>query len=238
MNFFILVLVVCFFIFLYTVYLLSNDDFVILRRDIPMERIFNIVFLTALVSLFFSRLFYVIFHPNNIFGSLLGFLLFPYFPGLSLSGGILGGVLFSVFYFKINNLPLGRLFDFFSIGFLVSYPLGFVGFLVLSKAEFSNVIIVSLVLIFLLSLCFIKYVLPATLGGKLKDGTLGLLFLLSFSIISILINVLNKQSLRSDELGGIKSIFDKENILFFVIFISALIFLIKQEWKERLRSRQ
>ncbi len=219
MNFFILVLVVCFFIFLYTVYLLSNDDFVILRRDIPMERIFNIVFLTALSSLFFSRLFYVIFHPNNIFGSLLGFLLFPYFPGLSLAGAVLGGFGFSILYFKLKNLPLGRLFDFFSIGFLVSYPLGFVGFLVLSKVEFSNVIIVSLVLFFLLTLCFIKYVLPATLGGKLKDGTLGLLFLLSFSIISILINVLS----------SIKLIFDKENILFFVIFISALIFLIKNE---------
>ncbi|MDP2649635.1 MAG: prolipoprotein diacylglyceryl transferase, partial [bacterium] len=134
MQFFILVLMVCLFIFLYCVYVLANDDFIFLRRDVTMEKLFNMIFLGAFISLFGSRLFYGFFHAKGILVNPLVFLLIPYFPGLSLLGGVVGAGVYFLFLAKRkeNSLPLGRISDFFSIAFLISLPIGFLGYFMFS----------------------------------------------------------------------------------------------------------
>src|ERR1035437_1315616 len=99
MQFFILVLLICFFVFLYCVHVLANDDFIFLRRDVTMDKIFNIIFLGALVSIFFSRFFYGL-SAKNILSYPFTFLLIPYFPGLSLLGGVVGAGAYLLFLMK------------------------------------------------------------------------------------------------------------------------------------------
>src|ERR1035437_128302 len=102
-----IILLICFFIFLYLLYYLSRDDFVIVRKDISMERIFNLAFLTLIISLFFSRLFFVLEKMDPKLLNPLGFLAIPYFPGLSLIGGILGAGVIIFLYSRFRKLPTG-----------------------------------------------------------------------------------------------------------------------------------
>lgn len=218
MNFLILVLLLSFFIFLYVVYILSHEDFVILRHDVSMEKVFNACFLFGISAIFFSRFLYVILNPSNIYHSFLGFLLFPYFPGLSLIGGLIGGFGFSFFYFKSRKLPVGRLMDFFSLGFLVSYPVGLIGTISLSRQKFNLEIILSIFISFILLFIFLKFILNWSLGGKLKDGSLTLIFFSSFAFIYVITNILL-----------FKIILNFENIIAFLVLLTSITFLIKHE---------
>lgn len=219
MNIFFLVLIFCFFVFLYVIYYLSHDDFVILRNDINMEKIFNLAFIFSFVSLFSSRFFYVLFNPAPVFYNILGFLLFPYFPGLSLSGGIIGGFLFLVLYLKLRKFPFGRLLDFFSMGFLIASPFGLIGYFLLSFSKYSLNHLFSIILIFALVFLFVKFILPISLSEKLKDGSLAYIFLVSFSGVFFLINMILNRGL----------VISKENIMILLISLVSIVPLIKQE---------
>ena len=224
MQFFIFVLLVCLFVFLYCVYLLSNDDFIFLRRDLTMERLFNIIFLGSLSCLFFARLFYG-FHAKSILANPFVFLLFPYFPGLSLLGGVLGGGVIFLFLRarRENSLPLGRMSDFFSIAFLITLPIGYLGYFMFSEDGFSSIRTGSLVITYLiLSVIFLRFLLPQLLNGKFKEGTIAFLFLISFSVVNLISNAFSKMSF----LDFFKNL---ENLIFLAVLIALSVFLIKQE---------
>jgi prolipoprotein diacylglyceryltransferase len=194
MQFWLFVLLVCFFIFLYCVYVLANDDFIFLRRDLTMEKLFNMIFLSGLIGLLASRLFYGFSHPA-IFRNPLVFLLIPYFPGLSLLGGVVGVAVYilSLLRHREDPLPLGRISDFFSIAFLISLPVGFIGNFLFSvgKTEIikSGALAVSY---FVLFIVFLKFFLPLLLSGKFKEGKITFLFLIFFSIVNLVSNIFPK----------------------------------------------
>lgn len=220
MNFIFIVLIFSFFIFLYAVYFLSHDDFVVLRSNTPMEKIFNTAFLVGLFSLFCSRFFYVFLNPKEIFLNPLGFILFPYFPGLSLTGAILGGYFISVFILDSWKLPLGRVLDFFSMGFLAAFPVGLIGSFVLSGEKISGLFYFSIVLYLAILAIFIKFVLPLSSAGKIKDGSLSLLFMFSFSFVYLLSNII---------LTFGKVILTSENLISLLIFIGFTSVFVKKE---------
>lgn len=224
MQFFILVLLVCLFTFLYCVFVLSNDDFIFLRRDVTMEKLFNIVFLASFVSLFGARLFYG-FSAVKIFANPLKFLLIPYFPGLSLLGGVVGIGAYLLFLLRRrdNLLPIARISDFFSLAFLISLPIGFVGFLLFSEKSISFIKPAAQALAyFVLFITFITLFLPRLLNGKFKEGTITFLFLISFSIVSLVSNAFFKIHI----LEYFKNF---ENIILILIFGTSLIMLIRRE---------
>lgn len=224
MQFFILVILICLFVFLYCAYLLANDDFIFLRRDVAMEKLFNIIFLGSLSSLFFARLFYS-FHEKSILANPFVFLLFPYFPGLSLLGGVMGAGVTLLFLAtrKKNTLPLGRMSDFFSIAFLVALPVGFMGYFMFSEDGFPVVKAGSLVITYLfLFIIFLRVFLPQLLNGKLKEGTITFLFLICFSVVSLISNAFPKVTI----LNFFKN---PENLILIAILITSAVFLIKQE---------
>jgi len=225
MQFFIFVLLICFFIFLYCVYVLANDDFIFLRRDVTMEKIFNIIFLGSLISLFVSRLFYGFF-AKNIFANPLVFLLIPYFPGLSLLGGVVGAGAYLLFLRRRENpLPTERMCDFFSIAFLISLSVGFIGnFMFLEEGIGLIKAGVQAVLYFILFIIFLKFFLPKLLNGKFKEGTIACLFLICFSIVNLAINAFLKISI----LQYFKNF---ENIILILIFFLSVGMLI---WREDL----
>src|SRR3989344_6058385 len=100
MHLLILVILLCFFIFLFALFVLTRDDFVLIRKDVTLDVVFNISFVAFAVSLTSSRILYVILNPSSDFLNPLVFLLFPYFPGLSLLGAVAGRVLFLVIICK------------------------------------------------------------------------------------------------------------------------------------------
>ncbi len=229
MQFSIIVIAICFFFFLYILYVISKDDFLIIRKDIPMESIFNAAFLIAFISLLFSRFFYVIFNYNPVFKSPLGFLVFPYFPGLYLAGGIIGGVISLTLYLNYKKLPVKRIFDFFSISLLAVLPLAVLGNGLLSNANF----IFSLVLFFtylIIAIIFLKIVFPFAQRNRLKEGSLGALSLIAISILGFLTNLI--------QFWGKFGIFEKDSLLWALIFISSVIAIVRQELVEKSASKK
>ena len=223
MHFFIFVILICFLIFLFCLYLLVNDDFVLLRKDISTEKVFNMAFAASLFALIGSRVLFVALNPSSRFLNPLVFLAFPYFPGLSLVGGLLGGMIGLILLTKRDSkIPAARLFDFFSISFLSPMSLGFLGYFLLSKSKFFSYQSVSSIIIYLaLFIVFIKYLLPNLLSSRFKEGTVGLIFLISFSAISLLENFIG-------EVGG-KIYFTFEDFILLVMLVASLAFLIKHE---------
>lgn len=225
MQFFILVLFICLFIFLYCVYVLANDDFIFLRRDITMEKFFNIIFLGGIVSLFSARLFHGFFHAKIILSNPFYFLLVPYFPGLSLLGGVIGVGAFFLFLAtrRKNSLPLGRMSDFFSIAFLISLPIGFVGYFMFSQEGMLAIKAGGQAAsYFILFIIFLKFFLPQLLNGKFKEGTITFIFLGCFSVISLVSNTFPKFDI-SDYIKNF------ENILLILILLLSVGALFKHE---------
>lgn len=223
MNFFVIFLLVSFFVSLFCIYYLSRDDLILLRKDVTIERIFNLAVVVFLGGLFFARVSYGVLYSTKIFLNPLMFFLFPYFPGLLLTGGITGGLFFLLFISRSENLPTGRMFDIFSISILSSLSLGYFGFFLLSRQNLFSAKSIFLIFIYIiLFYFFLKYIHQFLLKGILKDGSGGLLFLISYSLISLIINIIDKFKINPF-LGS------PENPILFVILIISIAAFIKQE---------
>ncbi len=223
MNFFIVFLFLGLFTALFSVYYLSRDDLILLRKDVTIERIFNLAFVVFFGGLFFARLAYGILYSTKIFSNPLKFFLFPYFPGLLLTGGITGGILILFLILRSKNLPTGRIFDIFSISILSCLSLGYFGFFWLSRQNLLSTKPIFIIIIYIiLFYVFLKYIHQYLLKGILKDGSGGLLFLISFSVISLIVNIFDK--FKNNPFLG-----KPENPILFVILVISAVAFIKQE---------
>jgi len=184
--------------------------------------VFNVAFVVGIFALFASRILYVALNPSEKFLNPLVFFLIPYYPGLSLVGGVVGGFLTLLFLSRLKKMPEGRLGDFFSISTLSAMPIGFLGLLLLRGKNFSVVFVVLALTYFALFVLFIKVLLPRLLEGKFKDGTIGILFLICFSIISIAEILVARVGKNIFNLGI-------ENVVLLLIFFISLVFLFRQE---------
>ncbi len=227
MHFFILILLLCFIIFLFCLYVVSHDDFVLLRRDISTDSLFNISFLMAPLSLISARLLYVATHPSRNFLNPLYFLLFPYFPGLSLLGGVLGAGLFLFLIFRARKMPASRLLDLFSLSAASFMPIGGIGYFLLSGSNiFSFGVLFTVFSYIFLFLFFAFFLLPRFLKGRVREGNMATLFLTAYSFISLLGKVADgKFSL------GLESI-----VLILVLISSAAFFIRKEKLILKLRK--
>lgn len=212
----------CLFIALFMMHVLANDDFVLLRRYVSMTNLFDIAFMAFFIGLFFARVLYVIFHFSSGFLNPLVFFLFPYFPGLSLSGGIVGVVVFLFFYSNFLKLPKERIYDIFSVSFFSTLPVGLFILMAIGKKTFTVLlaegilIIVSFVLFLIIIRLFHK-------GGSMKDGSISYLSLGIFSLISFLVEFL---------ISNERFIFflSKDQIALFCLFIFFTSVFIWQEY--------
>ena len=223
MNFFIIFLLLGLFTSLFCIYYLSRDDHIFLRKDVSPDRILNLAFIIFFCGLFFARVFYGLLYSTKIFLNPLIFFLFPYFPGLSLTGGITGGIFFLLLICRSKNLPIGRIFDVFSISILSSLSFGYLGFFLLSGQNLLSAKPIFLILVYIiLFYIFLKYIHQLLLKGILKDGSAGLLFLISFSLISLAVNIIDK--FKSNPFLG-----KPENPILFIILVLSIIAFVKQE---------
>ncbi len=214
MEFFFIFLVISFLIFLFCLYVIGRDDIVFIRKNVTVEHLFNIAFIAAVSGVISARLFYALFSFDRAFLNPLVFFLIPYFPGLSLFGGVGGAALFVLFFTRKKKIPTGRIIDYLALALLSALPFGYIGTLFLHENLnlFENIYLPFIYIV--LFLFFLKFLYPRALRSDIKSGTLGIFFLLTFSFISLVIGI------RSGK---------NEDILALLLFIGSIVILIKQE---------
>jgi Prolipoprotein diacylglyceryl transferase len=230
MNFVLTIIIFCFFIFLYFLFYLSRDDFVITRKDISLERVFNLTILASLVCLFFARFFYIFFNPKPEYFNPLVFFAIPYFHGLSFLGGVVGGSVFTYFYTKVKKMPFGRIFDLMVMSIIGVMPIGyFMGFIIsLGKTSliYNIIFIFSIVIFFLFS----KIIFSFSSKGEIKDGSLGLIFISLYSFIYFTARLfLNVKTF---------SFLAPENIFILIVMFSTLVLILNKEIIDKYLSKK
>lgn len=213
------ILLSAFLLFLFSVYLFSREDYTFERKNVSLEHVFNLTFIGFLVGIFTARVFFIIFHWRFAYTNPLVFLLFPYFPGLSLAGGIIGFLLFLWIITIQGKIPLGRIFDIFIVSFFIAYSVSkAILFLILSLLTRH----ISLVQILTLAASIIGCVLIVLFlrTNRWKDGVIGLLGMIVFSI-----------SLFTADLLSLKyaNIFSlRDDLLYLVIIMVSIILVISR----------
>lgn len=229
MGFFFIVLIVCFVFLLFRLYHVAKDDAVLVKKNISLQMIFDAAFVTGLFSLLSARLFFVLLNPDPIYLNPLVFLIFPYFPGLSLLGGFVGGVITLYLYGKNKKFPIGRVFDFFTVSFTFVLPIGLIGYFLLS-GDFSLGGVVKLILFTIIALGTNLYLQPKARSLEIKDGSISILFLIFLSLTMLLTSSI-------DNTGINNFIKNKESIIYSAFLILGIILFAKQEFLGRKSSR-
>jgi hypothetical protein len=184
-----IVIILSIFIFLFTLYALSREDFVFLRKNISLIEAFDVAWIVLLAALLSSRLLYVIFHFDKTYLNPLVFFLIPYFPGLSLIGAVLGALLSLMIITKRHKYPRGRFFDFFSFAFLSVLPLSSIASF-LSDNEPWFFAALPFLYYTLLLIFFLRILLPRFLQGQMRDGMMGSLILMNYSLFSSIMEII------------------------------------------------
>lgn len=229
MGFFFIILLIGFVLFLFRLYHVAKDDVVLVKKNIALEKVFDAAFIAGIVSLLFARIFYAIFNPDPAFLQPLVFLVFPYFPGLSLLGGVIGGIIFLYYYGKQNNFPIGRVFDFFTVAFTFVLPFGLIGYFLLS-GDYSIGGAVRLVLFSLIALAANLYLHPKASSLEIKDGSISILFLIFYAITMLLTSAIDRPGLSN-------FILHKENFVYLFILAVGIILILKQETKGKIKKK-
>lgn len=218
-----LLIFLSFIIYLFTLYVLANDDFVLLRKAITLEQVFDIAIVTGLGGLLFSRLVFIFFHFARGYLNPFVFFLFPYFPGLSLVGGVGGGILCLFLLVRSQKMPHGRLFDIFSLAILSAVSTGYILQLIshfLQRKQIASVDAIVGLLFFIVFLVFSLIFIPRQRRAQIQDGTITLLFLFIFSSIEFFHQFVLLSS---------KRLWQNDTIISILIGIGSLILLFSHE---------
>lgn len=181
------------------------------REYFDEEKVFDVVFVTTIMSVLGARLFYIIEHFDTFGFSLLNWILVNARPGFSLWGGLGVGLAFLLLMVKRTKLPLFQMFDLITIPLAVLYifgeigsflagsevglptnlPWGIIFFSTLKRHPISlyEVIFSILLLVFLLRL---KVVYASK---KTPSGIYFLSFLISESLILFLLTFLKEDAI-------------------------------------------
>lgn len=210
-------LLVSLIIFLFSIHALSGDDVVLLRKNIQMEKIFDTAIYTILFGMLISRVVFVAGNFDPAFLNPLVFLLFTYFPGLSIVGSIFGGSTFLYFQAKRRKYPVGRLFDVFSLAGLSSLAVGFALYGLLANTQRIPNILAALAFFWVFLLLYKLFIKSA-----FKDGSLSLISFSLFSFIAIILRVI-------EFFHNLQQLFSLETALLAAFFLATFIFLVRFE---------
>lgn len=216
----IIVLIPAFILFLYYIYKLVKDDYVFIRKNISLEQVFDVTFIVTWIGLFFARLFYFLFNPQLTPGIFFNFFSTS-IPGLSLFGGLVGGAVALLAIGKFKKMPLGRLFDFFTLALVVALPLGFLGAASLARDFTLLAYLGNAVVYFIFAVFCVKYVYPKLTSRELKEGNLQVVFLVFLAVVLLMNGVLLREE-------GKITLVTVENIVLLAFLLFSLILFIRQ----------
>lgn len=207
----------CFLVFLFSVFALSKDDYIFLRKNISTEALYNIVFLAGIIGLIFSKLTYILFHFQSKFLNPLN-ILFSSSQSFSLTGGVVGAVVFILFLGKSKKLPSERIMDIFLVSLFVCLSFAFLFNVIIFEKTLSSLWLLIPALYAMFSVILIRILQK----GNLKEGTVALLSLFAFSIISLLADIFEKMKKASLFLSL------EDAVIIFLLFAS-LFLIVKRE---------
>lgn len=159
-------LIICFFI----LFIISRQDFVLLRQNISLAQIFDLSSVVFISAFIFGRIFLVVNDFNFQLLNLLTFFNIFKFEGINSLGFFAGGAVATYFSVK-SRKALPRIFDIFSISF---FPL-FIFLSVARKAVFSTVPIPAAIIF--LSILIFSFLVRSHYKYILKDGNISFVFL-------------------------------------------------------------
>lgn len=193
-----------------------------LRKNISKEKAFNLVFATAGVSLFSARLIFVILNFNSGFLHPLNFILFPYFPGLSFAGAIIGGAIYLLIFAKEEKLPVLHLLDCFSVPLVSAIPVGLFLNLFNSKLNLKSVFFYFSIIQVFIYIIFFAIFYNSFQKVKLKEGTLSFLVIVMFSSLSLISIFLKEYEEKT-------SFKNPEIYPMILVLLASLLLLIKEQ---------
>ena len=208
---------------LFMLFILVRHDFVLVRKSLLLQEIFDITFFSYLAFLVSGRLFYVVGEQRFDFFNLLRFFHILKFPGILFLGGILGFSSIIFFMFSKKKI-LARIFD---IYFLSMYPLFIFALLTSYSGGFY---LYFTILIFILSCVFLGIGIHSYKNYTLKDGSIALLFLCLVSIFTIV-------SEFSKDARIVFSFFTISQVIGFFVFIFSSAILLLHEGMLGVRNR-
>jgi len=178
--------VACTIVFLFTLFILSKDDFVLMRRNVSQRLLFDIACVSGVVGLFFARLVYVAMNPSIAYFNPLVFFIIPYFPGIS-TAGFLFGMCLSVYIFAVRKkLPIGKVFDIVALSLVASGEIYFLIQAVIEVARRQWLSFGVFAACFVLLLIIYILLRKLTLSNRTKDGSVTLIGLASLcSIVAL-----------------------------------------------------
>lgn len=166
---------------LFILYVLSKNDFVLLRKNISLAKIFDVMIISFLFSFIPSRLFYVL--DTFSFGLLktLGFFHILKFSGLSFLGFMLG-IFFVVYLFFRQKKATLRIFDIYSLTF---FPLFIFSLFIIKFPGYFLFVQIGLAILLLFLFGFL---IRFHKNFTLSDGGVFLIFSFLIALINIGIN--------------------------------------------------
>ena len=200
----ILLLIPSFIIFLFTLHKLIKDDHVFLRRNVKVEQVFDIAFFVILIDIVLGQLKYI---PESLY----------------LNNVISVAVVILYLFGKYKKLPLGRLYDFFTLSFLNTLP-----FIFFVNSFFSNknqkiYFISGTIFYIFVSLFFLRSLFRKLTNRSLKEGNITIYFLIIYSTFTLIYSILISLATHVEFVTT-------ENLYILLQFFFSLIFIIKQKF--------
>lgn len=212
-------LLIALIIYLFTFYYYTRDDLYFIRKGVSMEQLFNTLLAGLAGSFLFSRVLYIIFNLNigQISKAQSYFISRP--SGISIFGAIAGLFLSYMLMTRKNKALRKRFFDYVSVSLLAAFPILFLG-------VFLNLYLFIMHVILFLFYLFI--LMPKYNSGKMRTGSICLIFLIMFSLVSFLHDVflLYTQNI----------LLSRESFFLIGLFIISCFFLVRLETNKTTRS--
>lgn len=97
------------------------------REELKEEEYLDAYFYTSFIALISARIVYIVLHIPDFGTNILRYILVRDTPGLSISGGLLGGFLFLYWYAKRHRFNILHLLDLFGMGASLALGLSKIG---------------------------------------------------------------------------------------------------------------
>jgi len=163
-----------FLVTLFTLFSLSKNDFVLLRRGVTLRHVFDVIFVSFIPAFFFSRLFFILKTFSFSIFNPIQFLHIFLYPGLSMMGFFFGMLIYVIYFFSKKKAFL-RTFDLYCVSL---FP-PFLAYLIFAIFEYEHDIeriahIFFSLLVFLLLIRSYRHF-------SIKDGNGGIIAMLFIS---------------------------------------------------------
>lgn len=215
-----LIVIFCFLIFIYSLYILGKDDYVLIRKNLSLEQLFDFAFIGIVTGIILGEILSAVFHPATRGEGFMSRLFSPTGASFSLTSVVLGCILVVYLIGKYRKLPIGRLFDFFSLALLSALPAGYLLSVLFIKRSDILYYIFPGIFYLLSQVFFWRFLLPRITSGNLRDGSLCSLFFLTFSTVSLFVSIFYKFAHSFIQI-------EAEDFILMGMFLGGLLFLLR-----------